>query len=72
MTPDKASNEQVNCTRILIPLVTGGQYENRPFRKMITRLKDSLRVYRTMCESLGLSLGRLYTRSNISVLLYFF
>lgn len=59
MPPDKASNELVNCTRMPIPLVTGGQYEYRPFRKTISRLKDSLRVYRAMSESLGLSLGRL-------------
>lgn len=40
MTPDKPSNELVSCTRIPIPLVTGGQCEQR--LKRLFRQEDSL------------------------------
>lgn len=49
MSPDKASNKLVNCTRISVSLVTGDQYEYIS--------EDSLRVYRTTFEGLGLNLG---------------
>lgn len=52
MPPDKASNKLVNCTRISVSLVTGDQYEYRPFNS-----EDRLRMYRTTSESLGLNLG---------------
>lgn len=52
MSPDKASNKLVNCTRISVSLVTGDQYEYRSFIS-----EDSLRVYRTTFEGLGLNLG---------------
>lgn len=52
MPPDKASDKLVNCTRISVSLVTEDRYEYRPLI-----FKDSLRVYTTTSESLGLNLG---------------